>query len=123
MIPPSIKKKALDKLSKGATVQEVAANLELSRRTVYSWRLQKPRKVSRRPLGRPRKIPPRRVQWARDTVQSKKLSANDIKKKLYKNSKGDINVSTRTVQRCLKRGNDPLKYKKVVKKPFLTDRH
>lgn len=61
MIPPSIKKQALKLLGQGNSVKEVSAKLELSKRTVYSWVERKPKNNVIRRVGRPRKIPPRRV--------------------------------------------------------------
>ncbi len=51
------------------------------------------------------------------------MSAADVQKKLMKRQRGKVNVSVRTVQRVAKKGRNPLKYKKVLKKPLLTESH
>ncbi len=88
MIDLGIKTLALKKMSQGDSVLHVSKILGLKRRTLYHWR--SPTTSNRIPssVGRPRKLSKRHVKWAREALVKHKLSLNDVKKRLYSNSRG-----------------------------------
>ncbi len=53
----------------------------------------------------------------------RKLSLTDVKKRLHSNSRGQVDVSKKTIHRAVKSGREPLRYAKATKKPFLTEVH
>ena len=82
--------------------------MDISRRAVYYWVNSRPKKASQNGVGRPCKLSARSVRWVKEQLVTKKLTCGDVQKKILKNSKGEVNVSRRTVQRAAKKGRKQL---------------
>ncbi len=110
-------------MSQGDSVAHVSQVMGLNKRTLYHWRLNEAPNHTQSSAGRPRKLSKRHVKWAREALMKHKLSLNDVKKRLYSNSRGKVDVSKSTILRAVKNGRVPLIFAKASKKPFLTEQH